>query len=90
MERCESAAELVKRLVGIGQLVITWLSQLFFGYFTDGAVRGLSLFRPIPPRSCREAGVPLKYCMCRKEVTLSVDTAEARQAGETVCNLFLY
>lgn len=48
---------------------------------------GISLFSSIPlNRTCAEAGIPDHYCTCGKEIPVTVDLPEIRQAADVIVN----
>ncbi|CAD5224334.1 unnamed protein product [Bursaphelenchus okinawaensis] len=53
--------------------------------FRKYSKRGLSLLRPIPNRTCDQAGIPEEYCICEREKQVSKkDTVVKRAADELV------
>lgn len=50
-----------------------------------GMKRGLSLLREVPTnRTCKDAGVPSTYCLCREQVTVNVNDMQVREAGKAL------
>jgi hypothetical protein len=56
--------------------------------FRKYSPRGLSLLRPLPSRTCQEAGIPDDFCVCQREKQVNVsDQKVVTAAAEIISNI---